>query len=183
MPRLIALEMVVTLALAGASGWLLSVGSADAFWASNVSLTWLLLPLWFGWRAGGVARGAALGTVNTQLALGAYYFAAAGHAAGWKRGRMIEYTVQFGGSYFALGLLSGPVIGAIGGWWRRTPTLLVPLAVLVLAVGERWAWAWKLGFDPASGAFTAEAVVGAALAASMALWTHRARRAPALTRR
>lgn len=87
---------------------------------------------------------------------------------------MLEYVGRYGFKYFVLGLISGPVMGALGGWWRQHPNALVPLLVAVLAFGKRWAWQWHLGFDPGSVIFTGEAVPGVAVAIAMLVWVRRA---------
>ncbi|MEL4504287.1 hypothetical protein AAEX63_03360 [Luteococcus sp. H138] len=178
MPRLFIIDIVVTLAVAAGFGWLLTTDFTEAFWASNVSLTWLLIPLWFGWRLRSPAKGAVWGLAMTWAGLAAYYLPVAGSSYAWDPVGMMFYVRQFGVKYFALGALSGPVMGAIGGWWRCRPNLAVPLLILVLAFSERWAWAWKIGYQPRSGAFTVEMILGGLLALWMAIWARRARLRP-----
>ncbi|GAB2479235.1 hypothetical protein GCM10027030_11750 [Luteococcus sediminum] len=74
---------VITLLLVFGLGAILSLDTWDALWVSNVSLTWLLIPLWFGWRTGRLGKGAAWGLMITQAALVAYYIPASAGVSSW----------------------------------------------------------------------------------------------------
>jgi hypothetical protein len=136
---------VVVSAIKGNGG-----GLRDAI--GNVSAPWLWLAFVAGAYAGGerVVRAAIVGIAATSAALLGFYvsnsFVLDLGAHPWVDD--LRLTVNSGRQFFVLGMLSGPVFGALGGWWQRSgPCLLVPL-VPAIAVVEPLAW---LLYEPGSG--------------------------------
>ena len=173
MVRRLLPDATVAVALAAALGYLLTMPSAAAFWTSNVSLTWLLLPFWFGWRARDAKAGALTGLGMTWLCLAAYYVL----PVLLIQGGNTDLVTRYGSRYFILGAVSGPVLGALGAWWQRHPIYLIPLGVAGLGLAERWAWQWRVGFVGAPAVFTTEAIATVLLALAMTLWAHNAKMA------
>lgn len=171
-------DAIVAVALAAVLGYLLAVPSNTAFWASNVSLTWLLLPFWFGWRARDIKAGAVIGLGITWLCLAAYYVL----PVLLLQSGNTDLVTRFGSRYFILGVASGLVLGALGAWWQRHPIYLIPLGVAGLGLAERWAWQWRVGFIGAPTVFTTEAIAAAMLALAMTVWARHAKMARASIR-
>lgn len=146
MTRPLLPDATVAVALAAALGYLLAVPSATAFWTSYVSLTWLLLPFWFGWRARDTKAGGRGRSGHDLGLLAAYYVP----PVILIHGGNTDLVARFGSLYFILGAASGPVLGALGAGWQRHPINLIPLGVAGLGLAERWAWQWRVGAPPLS---------------------------------
>ena len=108
----------------------------------NLSAPWLLVALIPAWWSGSAVRGAVLGTSATVVALVGFYVGLTavmyGHL-GATHGiiRSFEFVLRANRIWFAAGLMSGPLCGAVAGTLgvRLSPAWLV--AVLgVLFVGE-----------------------------------------------
>lgn len=110
----------------------------------NTSAPWLLLPFIAGAWVGGrrVLRAGLVGLAVSIAALGAFYFANSfvldlgPHP--WPQDLVL--TVEAGKRYFLLGLVSGPIFGALGGWWQRRQSALVGVLIAGLLVAEPFAW-------------------------------------------
>ena len=159
---------VITAAVAG---WLSTLASAGpwAFWASNVSAMWLLLPFIFGSVAATWARGVVWGVTMTWLCLCVFYAVVAYGLYGGH----LSNVVHFGGRYVVAGTFTGAALGALGAWWRRHPTWLLPVLVGMTFAGERFAWRLRLGWTPAPTVFTVEAALGVVIAILLLWWSRR----------
>ena len=106
----------------------------------NLSAPWLLVALVPAWWSGSWWRGALLGTAATLAGLLGFYVAVTvvlhghlGGAEGW--GDELVYVVSANRLWFGAGLLSGPVMGAVGGLLGPGRRRLVVVSGLLL-VGE-----------------------------------------------
>lgn len=91
----------------------------------NTSAPWLLLPFIAGAVAGRRRLGlvALIGTLASVLALGGFYVANTFVLDLGPHPWVVDLhlTVDAGKRYLALGVLSGPIFGALGGLWQRAP--------------------------------------------------------------
>jgi len=103
----------------------------------NVSAPWLLLPYFAGTGSRGLLRGAALGLSACLAALLGFYVAESvvldlgPHP--WLTD--LALTLSAGRIYFTAALISGPVMGAIGGAFERR-TLVSAVVVGLTLMGE-----------------------------------------------
>ena len=120
----------------------------------NVSAPWLLLPFCAGLTGREPLRGAALGLVASLAALAGFYVTEAivldlgGHPVLTN----LALTLGAGRMYFAAGLLSGPVMGALGGVRVRHRRLMTAVVVGLALAGEPFAvfaWLGSQGMSPA----------------------------------
>lgn len=151
----------------------------------NLSAPWLLMALVPAWWAGSWWRGALVGTAATALGLVGFYGAMTvvlhghfGGASGWVDEFL--HVLVANRIWFGAGLLSGPVLGALGGAvGRGGPHLLAlvaggfmaaePAVVAVVSgvripvLGVSWA-------TPTWTPYLAQAAVGSALVCGVAWW-------------
>lgn len=147
----------------------------------NLSAPWLLLPFLaaaVAARGRHITNGVVIGTAASMLALAGFYVANSfvldlgPHP--WTRD--LQLAVQGGQRWFALGLISGPVLGAIGDLWRRTQSRALGVAVCALLIAEP-AFEWLMhnrsiaffAFSTSNaGVWVGEAVVGVVACAAAA---------------
>src|SRR5881275_146458 len=104
----------------------------------NVSTPWLLVPFLAGARSRKAGPGALLGLAATMSALFGFYVLTSllvdlgNHGIVQDLGRELEANRI----YLASGLLSGPLFGALGAWWRRSRSLGASVVAGTLLVGE-----------------------------------------------
>jgi hypothetical protein len=94
---------------------------------------------------------------------------------------LVDLRLAFGSGYlFKLAVLSGPVFGALGGWWQQTRSRPLGVFVAALFVFEPFAWlAYRGGlYTSDTPVWAAEVLVGLA-ACALVVWRPRARRPPA----
>lgn len=108
----------------------------------NLSAPWLFVALIPAWWEGSAARGAALGASATLVAVAGFYVGLTvtmyGHL-GETRGLVHSFEFVLGANriWFAAGLVSGPVCGAVSGFLgSRLRTAWLATALGVLLVGE-----------------------------------------------
>ena len=150
---------------------------------ANLSAPWLLLPFLAGAGAGGgrVGRAALIGVFVSFLALGGFYVANSFVLALGPHPWLVDLRLAFGSGYFfKFAVLSGPVFGALGGWWERTRSRLLGVLVAALFVLEPFAWLAYRGSVYTSDApvWAAEVLVGLT-ACALVVWRPHARRPPA----
>lgn len=91
----------------------------------NMSTPWLVIPLVAGFLGASVLRGAALGLLATTVALTGFYVGATlafGNHLGDATGSFahnVRFIADANKVWFILGAVSGPILGAIGGYLRR----------------------------------------------------------------
>jgi len=136
-----------TFAACFAFGALAELFKARGSWAfdlrselGNLSAPWLVLPLLPALRSRSVLRGAATGLAATLCALAGFYvmetllFLPAFEEQGGLLARLV-WVFRGGLIWFALGLISGPVMGALGSVLGRRRSWVAPV-VGALLVGE-----------------------------------------------
>jgi hypothetical protein len=106
----------------------------------NTGAPWLLLPFVGGAVAGRgrLLLGAAVGLVLSLLALGSFYSANSYVLQLGPHPWIVDLRLTFDGGkrFFVLALLSGPVLGGLGGRWARTKSIMVPIGLAILFVLE-----------------------------------------------
>jgi hypothetical protein len=106
----------------------------------NLSAPWLLVAFLPALRSRSVARGAVVGLLSTLVALLGFYAALtmvlAGHLGGGGYGRELIVETRANRIYFLAGLLTGPVLGAVGAWIGRRHPNAVWLVAGGLMAGE-----------------------------------------------
>jgi len=106
-------------------------------YVGNISAPWLVLPLLAGSLTPRFLRAAALGLLSTMIALVAFYGVTAATITVDGHGFLGSWVTwaSAGRGYVEGGLLSGPLLGALGAWWARRPRpggLLLPAGVLLI---------------------------------------------------
>jgi hypothetical protein len=148
----------------------------------NLSAPWLLIA--FGAGAGlgkqGVWRGVLSGLLVTGLALGAFYMTNIWVLGLFGHGVLgdLWFALSSGAYYIRLGLVSGPVMGALGALWRRRHTMGVGLTATGLLVLEPLAWfLYDQRYLSSTWGFilvaVAEICVGVALSIALVVWHRR----------
>jgi hypothetical protein len=182
MRRWVGNRIIVVLSAALVFGVVMSVikgnGAGTRSDVGNLSAPWLLVPFLaaaIAARGRHIAAGVVIGTVASMAALVGFYVANSvvldlgPHP--WTRD--LQLAIDGGQRWFELGLVSGPVLGAIGGLWSRTRSRALGVAVCALLVAEP-AVEWLLqnhavGFFAISGTspgvWVGEALVGVAACA------------------
>lgn len=146
----------------------------------NLSAPWLLVSFGAGAALGGprIWRGAAAGLLVTTVALCAFYVTNIWVLGIFGHGILgdLWFALSTGAYYIRLGLISGPVMGAVGALWRQRRSLGMGLAATGLLVFEPLAWfAYQHGaLPPGFVAVTvAEVSVGVALSVALVAWRRR----------
>lgn len=150
----------------------------------NLSAPWLLVAFLPGLQTRSAVKGALLGVAATMLALAGFYLAVVlgGGYAGHGLRAGLGLVLSANRRYFAVGLLSGPLFGAVGSWWRARGIRATPLAAALLA-GEpavilliglaHLAGPFGSGWQTDPGVYLAEFCAGAAAAAVAWFWPRR----------
>src|SRR4051794_15267461 len=144
--RVRPLVVVAVAALVGAlMSWATAQGRTSVTTASSVrdaigslSTPWLVIPFLAGATRPQFRSGVLLGLASTIAALtGWYVYAAATQDLGGAS-LAIDLRLEFAANrlWFLLGLLSGPVFGGIGAWWRSSCRLSAGVVVAALLIGE-----------------------------------------------
>lgn len=106
----------------------------------NLSAPWLLVAFLPAVSCRTTARGAFAGLTATSVALVGFYaaltLALAGHLGGGGHGREFLVEVEANRIYFLAGLVTGPLLGALGAWVGRRHPEMVALTVGALMAGE-----------------------------------------------
>lgn len=150
----------------------------------NLSAPWLLVGFGAGAAFGGLVlwRGAVSGLLVTATALCAFYVTNIWVLGIFGHGAMgdLWLALSTGAYYIRLGLISGPVMGAVGALWRQRRPLSLGLASTGLLIFEPLAWfAYWHGALPADFAAVAVAEIGVGVILSAALIVWRRRSIPA----
>jgi len=140
----VVLILAACLLFGAAMSWLKGNGSGFRDAIGNASAPWLLVPFLAGAAAGSrrLAIGAMIGLGATLAALAGFYVANSivldlgPHP--WLTD--LALTVRSGVYWAERALGSGPVFGALGGWWRRDRSLAAAGAIAAMFVLEPVAW-------------------------------------------
>ena len=104
----------------------------------NISTPWLLVPFIAGTRCVRLRAAALVGLLATTVALVGFYLFTTAVVDLGGHGLVGDLRLEFWGNhvYFEAGLLSGPVFGALGGWWRQTQTIPASIVAGLLLMTE-----------------------------------------------
>ena len=104
----------------------------------NISTPWLLVPFIAGTRCMRIRSAALVGLLATTAALTGFYLLTTAVVDLGDHGVIGDLRLEFWGNhvYFEGGLLSGPIFGALGGWWRQTQTIPASIVAGVLLMAE-----------------------------------------------
>jgi Family of unknown function (DUF6518) len=102
----------------------------------NLSAPWVLIAWVAGTRSRRIPVAAALGLLATIVALAGFYVVS-GLVEPMDRGSAVADVAAWMSAnrvYFEAGVFSGPLFGALGGWWarRRSPSAFVVVGLLLL---------------------------------------------------
>ena len=115
------------------------VGGVVWFVANHTSAAWLLLPFLVGAMHPDLRRAVAYGMAAPLVALVAFY----AFSPWWGLNLISErYYLQ----WLIGGLLTGPVCGALGHWWRARGSRAAGVAIAAVFVLEPFAWVAARGY-------------------------------------
>lgn len=157
--RRVVIAIGGTLLFGMLAGWLHGNEGGLRAALANVIAPWLFVAIIPAWWAGSTIRGAVLGTATTMAALLGYYLALTaemfghlGNTHGFTHS--LTVVVLANKIWFIAGLMSGPVCGAIAGYFgARLEYTWLALGLGLLMIGEAAAvFAMHNGFVPVLGA-------------------------------
>jgi len=104
----------------------------------NLSTPWLMVPFIAGTQSRRPGRGALLGLLATMSALLGFYLLTSLLVELGRPGLLDNFGREFWANrfYFVSGVLSGPLFGALGAWWRKTRSVGASVVAGVLMMGE-----------------------------------------------
>lgn len=139
-----ALVLALALLFGAAMSWLKGNGSGFRDAVGNASAPWLLVPFLAGAAAGSrrLTVCALAGLAATLAALAGFYIA---NSVVLELGPHpwltdLALTVRSGLYWGERALVTGPVFGALGGWWRRDRSLAAAATIAAMFVLEPAAW-------------------------------------------
>jgi hypothetical protein len=111
----------------------------------NASAPWLLLPFVAGAVAGErrLARAALIVLLASLVAVIGFYTAYVLVVLGIRPRSVSDFVhlaLVSGARWLLLGAISGPVFGALGGWWQRRRSLVIGLLAACLLLFEPPVW-------------------------------------------
>lgn len=104
----------------------------------NLSTPWLLVAFFAGMQSPRIGRGAVVGLAATLVALAGFYLLSTLVENLGGHGFIGDLRLELSGNraYFEGGVITGPIFGALGAWWRRRPTARTSLLVGGLLIAE-----------------------------------------------
>jgi len=104
----------------------------------NLSTPWLLVAFFAGMQSPRLGRGALFGLVATLCALAGFYLLSTLVENLGGHGFIGDLRLELSGNraYFEGGVVTGPIFGALGSWWRRRPTARTSLLAGGLLIAE-----------------------------------------------
>jgi len=142
--RKIALILAVSVVFGVVMAWIKGNGAGFSDAVGNVSATWLLAPFLAGAAADGrrVIVGALYGLLATLAALTGFYFAESFVLDLGQHSWLTDLSLTMGAiTYYAeWGLITGPVFGALGQWWRQRRSVAAAALIGAVFVLEPVAW-------------------------------------------
>jgi hypothetical protein len=134
--------------------WIKGNGSGLRDAVGNLSALWLLLPFLAGAAADArrAVVGALAGLVATVCALTGFYFAESFVLDLGQHSWLTDLSLTMGTViyYAERGMVTGPVFGALGSWWRRRSVVAAGLIAAAFVL-EPAAW-WLFGMQIGGGA-------------------------------
>jgi hypothetical protein len=104
----------------------------------NLSTPWLLVAFFAGMQSSRLRDGAAIGLAATLFALAGFYLLSTLVENLGGHGFLGDLRLELSGNraYFEGGVITGPMFGALGAWWRRRPTARTSLLAGGLLIAE-----------------------------------------------
>jgi Family of unknown function (DUF6518) len=153
--RRLALILALSVAFGAVMAWIKGNGAGVSDAVGNISAVWLALPFAAGSAAGSrrIAAGALCGLVATLAALTGFYFAESFVLDLGQHSWLTDLSLTMGTTvyYAERGLVTGPVFGALGLWWRQRRSVAAAALIAAVFVLEPLAW-WIYGILIGGGA-------------------------------
>lgn len=104
----------------------------------NLSTPWLLVAFFAGMQSTRPRQGAFVGLAATLCALAGFYLLSTLVENLGGHGFIGDLRLELSGNraYFEGGVITGPIFGALGAWWRRRPTARTSLLAGALLIAE-----------------------------------------------
>jgi len=148
--RRFALSIASCIAFGIVMAWIKGNGAGLSDAVGNISALWLLLPFLTGAaaRSRHVLIGALSGLLATVAALAAFYFAESFVLDLGQHSWLTDLSLTMGTVvyYAERGLVTGPVFGALGLWWRQRRSVTAAAVIAAVFVLEPLAW-WAYGLQ------------------------------------
>lgn len=148
--RRVALIIAIAIVFGAVMAWVKGNGAGLSDAVGNISALWLLLPFLAGAAADGrrVITGALFGMLATLAALTGFYFAESFVLDLGQHSWLTDLSLTMGAiTYYAkLGLVTGPIFGALGLWWRQRHSMVAAGLIAAVFVLEPMAW-WLYGIQ------------------------------------
>jgi hypothetical protein len=153
--RRVALIIVSSVIFGIVMAWIKGNGAGLGDAVGNISALWLLLPFVAG-AAVDSSRpvvGALVGLVATLAALTGFYFAESFVLDLGQHSWLTDLSLTMGTVvyYAERGLVTGPLFGALGLWWRQRQSVVAAGLIAAVFVLEPAAW-WLYGMQIGGGA-------------------------------
>jgi hypothetical protein len=153
--RRVALMIAVSVVFGIVMAWIKGNGLGLSDAVGNISALWLLVPFLAGAAADGrrMVAGALSGLIATLAALTGFYFAESFVLDLGQHPWLTDLSLTMGAvTYYAeRGLVTGPVFGALGQWWRQRRSVVAAGLIAAVFVLEPLAW-WLYGIQIGGGA-------------------------------
>ncbi len=153
--RTVALVLALSVVFGILMAWIKGNGAGLSDAVGNISALWLAVPFLAGAAAGSsrVLVGAVYGLVATLAALTGFYFAESFVLDLGQHSWLTDLSLTMGTVvyYAERGLVTGPVFGALGLWWRQRRSVLAAAPLAAVFVLEPLAW-WLYGLWIGGGA-------------------------------
>ncbi len=153
--RTVALVLALSVVFGILMAWIKGNGAGLSDAIGNISALWLAVPFLAGAAAGSarVVVGALYGLVATLAALTGFYFAESFVLDLGQHSWLTDLSLTMGtvGYYAERGLVTGPVFGSLGLWWRQRRSVLAAGVLAAVFVFEPLAW-WLYGLRIGGGA-------------------------------
>ncbi|HEX6931204.1 MAG TPA: DUF6518 family protein [Streptosporangiaceae bacterium] len=153
--RRFAFILAISVVFGIVMAWIKGNGAGLSDAVGNVSALWLLLPFLAGASAPGgrVTLGALYGLIATLAALTGFYFAESFVLDLGPHSWLTDLSLTMGAVvyYAERGLVTGPVFGALGLWWRGRGSVVAAGLIAAVFVLEPAAW-WLYGLQIGGGA-------------------------------
>jgi hypothetical protein len=153
--RRLALVLALSVVFGILMAWVKGNGPGLSDAVGNISALWLALPFIAGAATGsrGVTVGAFRGLAATLAGLTGFYFAESFVLDLGQHSWFTDLSLTMGTTvyYAERGLVTGPVFGALGIWWRQRRSVTAAALIAVVFVLEPLAW-WIYGVRIGGGA-------------------------------
>ncbi len=153
--RRVALLVATCVVFGIVMAWIKGNGPGLSDAVGNISALWLLVPFLAGAAASSrrLILGALYGLTATLAALTGFYFAESFVLDLGRHSWLTDLSLTMGTVvyYAERGLVTGPVFGALGLWWRQRHSAVAAILMAAVFVLEPLAW-WLYGLRIGGGA-------------------------------